>query len=209
MSIVNDIINLVSKHDERINWDDYFISLAFLISSRSSCHRLHVGCVIVKNTRIISVGYNGFLPGSPHNSRVIDGHEQSTVHAEQNCISDCAKRGISVEGSTAYITHYPCVNCSKILAASGIKCIKYYYDYKNSDVSRDLMSESGIQLLKLSKGIFETKPLIKKDENILKSNDKNPDLELNGISNWKNDYYPYSDTNWDTTGESWDASRTQ
>ena len=78
MSIVNDIINLVSKHEERIAWDDYFISIAFLISSRSSCHRLHVGCVIVKNTRIISVGYNGFLPGAPHNSRVIDGHEQST-----------------------------------------------------------------------------------------------------------------------------------
>ena len=62
MSIVNDIVDLISKQDERINWDDYFISIAFLISSRSSCNRLHVGCVIVKDTRIISVGYNGFLP---------------------------------------------------------------------------------------------------------------------------------------------------
>jgi dCMP deaminase len=203
MSIVNDIINLVSKHEERIDWDDYFISIAFLISSRSSCHRLHVGCVIVKNTRIISVGYNGFLPGAPHNSRVIDGHEQSTVHSEQNCISDCAKRGISVEGATAYITHYPCVNCTKILAASGIKCIKYYYDYKNNDISRDLMSEAGIKLLKLSKKVFEQKNEKKLEKKELKSNDKNPNLELNGISNWKNDFYPYSDINWDATGESW------
>ena len=117
MSIVNNIINLISNNNERINWDDYFISIAFLISSRSACNRLHVGCVIVKNTRIISVGYNGYF-FAPHNSRVVDNHEQSTVHAEQNCISDCAKRGISVEGGTAYITHYPCVNCSKILAAS-------------------------------------------------------------------------------------------
>ena len=204
MSIVNDIVDLISKQDERINWDDYFISIAFLISSRSSCNRLHVGCVIVKDTRIISVGYNGFLPGAPHNSRVIDGHEQSTVHAEQNCISDCAKRGISVDGATAYITHYPCVNCSKILSASGIKCIKYFYDYKNNDISRDLLAEAGIRILTLSKNVFDNKSKNEKVNKKIESSDKKPDLELNGIDNWKNDFYPYSDVNWDTTGESWE-----
>ena len=116
MSLIEEIKGLTKSWEERINWDDYFMSMAYLISSRSACERLHVGCVLVKNTRVISVGYNGFLPKTPHNSIVRDGHEQATVHAEQNAISDCARRGISCEGATAYITHYPCINCAKIIA---------------------------------------------------------------------------------------------
>ena len=118
-SLISDqIIKVVENSHSRISWDDYFMSIAFLISCRSPCERLHVGCVIVKNTRVISVGYNGFLPNSPHVSIMENGHEQATVYAEQNCISDCGKRGISVNDATAYITHYPCINCFKILAAS-------------------------------------------------------------------------------------------
>ena len=62
---------------------------------RSSCHRLQVGCLLVKDNRIISQGYNGHLPGAPHKSIVRNNHEQATVHAEQNAICDCAKRGVS------------------------------------------------------------------------------------------------------------------
>ena len=62
------IINLTQSWETRLSWDDYFMSFAFLISSRSTCNRLHVGCVLVKDTRIISVGYNGFLPKLPHKS---------------------------------------------------------------------------------------------------------------------------------------------
>ena len=62
---------------------------------------------------------------------VRDEHEQATVHAEQNVISDCAKRGVQTDGSICYITHYPCIHCAKILAASGIVEIKYIHDYKN------------------------------------------------------------------------------
>ncbi|MDR2862878.1 MAG: dCMP deaminase family protein [Puniceicoccales bacterium] len=119
----------------RPSWDEYFMATAILISSRSSCERLHVGCVVVSSgkhpNRIIAAGYNGFLPGLPHESHVRDGHEQATVHAEQNAIADAAKRGISLEGATIYITHYPCLNCAKILAAAGIRVIKYLHDYKN------------------------------------------------------------------------------
>ena len=148
----DDVVEYVARFVKdigKLSWDNYFISLAFLTASRSACSRLHVGCVIVKDTRIISVGYNGFLPGAPHTSRVINGHEQSTVHAEQNCISDCAKRGVAVGGATAFVTHYPCVNCAKVLAAAGIGCVKFYYDYKNSDVVRDLFAESGVRVVKL------------------------------------------------------------
>ena len=117
------IIDLTTSWENRLSWDDYFMSIAFLISSRSTCDRLHVGCVLVKDTRIISVGYNGFLPKLPHKSCVRDGHEQATVHSEQNAITDCAKRGVPTDNATAYITHYPCINCCKILCAAGIKKI--------------------------------------------------------------------------------------
>ena len=84
-----------------------------LMASRSACGRLHVGCVLVSGgehrNRIVAAGYNGFLPGTPHQSRLRDGHEQATVHAEQNAIADAARRGVSVAGSTAYISHFPCI----------------------------------------------------------------------------------------------------
>lgn len=139
----------IIKNKERINWDQYFMSMAILSSVRSSCHRLNVGCVLVKNNHIISMGYNGFLPGAEHVSIVINNHEQGTVHAEQNAISDAASRGVSVKDSIAYITHFPCINCFKILAASGIKEIKYLEDYKNDNTINKILN-TGVYI-KLSK----------------------------------------------------------
>ena len=118
-----------------------------MTSSRSPCDRLKVGCVLVKNNRIISQGYNGFLPGAPHQSKVVNNHEQATVHAEQNAITDCAKRGVSSDQCDAYITHYPCVNCMKILCASGIKNIYYIHDYNNDPLVGYFKSISNIQNL--------------------------------------------------------------
>ena len=89
-------------------------------------------------------GYNGFLPGLPHQSHVRDGHEQATVHAEQNAIADAAKRGVSVAGAVAYLTHFPCINCAKILAASGIRAVKYLHDYHNDPLVPVLFSQMGI-----------------------------------------------------------------
>tara|TARA_B100001248_G_scaffold249277_1_gene222347 strand:+ start:2912 stop:3355 length:444 start_codon:yes stop_codon:yes gene_type:complete len=142
---IKDSIN----HEKRMDWNNYFMSIAHLISSRSACNRLHVGCVLVKDNRVISSGYNGFLPNMPHKSRVRDNHEQATVHAEQNCIADCAKRGISTENATAYITHYPCINCCKILLASGIKEIIYDSEYGNDEIVAELLSETKVVVTKL------------------------------------------------------------
>lgn len=126
------------------------MATAFLISSRSACGRLNVGCVLVSAgehpNRIIAAGYNGFLPGSPHLSRVREGHEQGTVHAEQNAIADAARRGISVQGATAYITHFPCIHCAKILASSGIRQIKFYQNYRNDPLVAEILEEAGILL---------------------------------------------------------------
>ena len=142
----DELIKLVQSWNDRLTWDNYFICIAFLIASRSTCNRLNVGCVLVKDTRIISVGYNGFLPKMPHQSIVRNNHEQATVHAEQNAVSDCARRGINMDGAIAYITHYPCLNCFKILAASGISLINYHIDYKNDNIVKLLSENSGIKI---------------------------------------------------------------
>ena len=72
-----------------------------------------------------------FISGHPHNSVILNDHEIATIHAEQNAIIDCAKRGVNYEDATAYITHFPCINCLKFLVQAGIKEIFYIHDYKN------------------------------------------------------------------------------
>jgi dCMP deaminase len=133
----------------RISFNEMFKKILIATAERSPCHRLQVGCVLVKNNRIISQGYNGFLPGAQHTSIVRNNHEQATVHAEQNAICDCAKRGVSCEGATAYITHYPCIICTRLLLAAGIKNIKYLEDYKNDDLVQIFVDELGVKIEKL------------------------------------------------------------
>ena len=133
----------------RPNWDEYFKKIALVTAERSPCERLHVGCVLVKENRIISQGYNGFLPGCPHKSIVRDNHEQATVHAEQNAIADCAKRGVNCDNSIAYITHYPCIICARILFASGIKDIKYINDYHNDELVNILSEQCNVNITKI------------------------------------------------------------
>lgn len=153
IDLVSQVEALTAGWSLRPSWDEYFMATAILIASRSSCERLHVGCVMVSGgthkNRIVAAGYNGFLPGAPHVSRVREGHEQGTVHAEQNAVADAAKRGISVEGATVYVTHFPCINCAKILASAGVRAIKYHKDYKNDALVMELLAESGIAISQL------------------------------------------------------------
>ena len=152
-TMLEQLESLTLSWTERPSWDAYFMATALLMASRSSCERLHVGCVIVsggaQKNRIIAAGYNGFLPGAPHNSRVRDGHEQATVHAEQNAICDAARRGVSLEGATVYVTHFPCISCAKILSAAGIRCVKYHSDYRNDKLVKEILAEGKVTLLKL------------------------------------------------------------
>ena len=129
---------------QRPSWDAYFKEIVQVTATRSPCDRLHVGCLFVKDNRIVSQGYNGFLPGCEHSSIVRDGHEQATVHAEQNAVADCAKRGVSCQGCTAYITHYPCIICCRLLIAAGITAIKYIHDYKNDELVPYFLGQLGI-----------------------------------------------------------------
>ena len=137
------------SNNKRLDWNEYFMSIAKLTSVRSSCNRLQVGCVIVKDKHVVSMGYNGFLPSFPHESIIVNNHEQATVHAEQNAIADAACRGTSVNNGIAYITHYPCINCMKILCASGISDIKYIDDYKNDKNVKRLSELSKVNITQI------------------------------------------------------------
>jgi len=133
----------------RPDWDEYFKQIVKVTSTRSPCERLKVGCLLVKDNRIISQGYNGFLPGCPHISKIRDNHEQATIHAEQNAICDCAKRGVSSKECIAYVTHYPCIICTRLLLASDIKEIKYIDDYKNDELVKYLCDQKGVEISKI------------------------------------------------------------
>lgn len=153
-SLIAELQDLVKKTSDRPRWEEYFMSVALLISTRSSCERLKVGCILVSSkeqgNRILASGYNGVLAGAPHLSYIRDDHEQGNVHAEQNAVTDAARRGISIDGATAYITHFPCINCAKILAAAGIKKIIYLNDYKNDPLVKELLNQWDIELSSLS-----------------------------------------------------------
>ena len=133
----------------RPTWDEYFKKIVLATRERSPCKRLQVGCLLVKDNRIISQGYNGFLPGCKHKSIVRDNHEQATLHAEQNALMDCCKRGVSSKDTIAYITHYPCIICCRLLIAGGIKEIKYIDDYKNDELVKYFLDESKVSIKKL------------------------------------------------------------
>jgi dCMP deaminase len=139
----------MTSSNSRPSWDEYFKRLASYTSERSPCERLQVGCILVRENRIISQGYNGFLPGCKHQSIVRDGHEQATIHAEQNAIVDCAKRGVSCNGCTAYITHFPCIICMRLLCASGIRQIKYIEDYKNDELTYTFSQIANVPIIKI------------------------------------------------------------
>ena len=135
--------------NNRPSWDQYFKQLVEITSSRSSCDRLHVGCLFIKDNRIIAQGYNGYIAGCEHKMIMRDNHNIGTIHAEQNAITDCAKRGVSCNECTAYITHYPCYNCMKLLVSSGIKEIKYINDYKNDTLVAELAKEVNINIIQI------------------------------------------------------------
>lgn len=123
---------------ERITWDEFFMLQAINYSERATCTRLKVGCVITRGSLRLSEGYNGSISGHAH---CIDegvgclkndqGRCIRCIHAEQNAIINASKKGVSIEGGTAYVTHEPCETCTKLLNQVGIKRIVYLHAYAN------------------------------------------------------------------------------
>lgn len=138
---------------QRISWDEYFMAQSHLLSLRSTCSRLSVGATIVKDKRIVSGGYNGSIKGDEHcidvGCKVVEGHCVRTIHAEINAILQCSKFGVGTEGATIYVTHFPCLNCTKSIIQAGIKEICYANDYRNNEYAQELLEKSGVVVRKV------------------------------------------------------------
>lgn len=140
--------------EKRKSWKKYFMEITELVATRSTCNRAFVGCLLVNDdNRIVSSGYNGSVSGNPHcddiGHTMRDGHCIATIHAEINALLYCAREGISVKGCTAYVTHFPCLNCTKALVQAGIKGIYYKNDYRIDDYAIELLNKNNISFQKI------------------------------------------------------------
>jgi len=137
---------------KRPTWDEYFLKLAMLASERSTCPRMHCGCVLVKDRFVLATGYNGSIPGQPHceddGCLIVDGHCVRTNHAEINALVQAAIHGVNISGSTAYITNMSCTTCAKALIAAGIKRVVVFSDFHDT-LATKFYTESGVEIVKL------------------------------------------------------------
>ncbi|MFA0815630.1 MAG: cytidine/deoxycytidylate deaminase family protein [Anaerofustis sp.] len=143
----------------RPEWDKYFMDLLEVIKTRSTCMRRQVAAIIVKDKQIISTGYNGAPKGIFHCDQVGclreklgipsgEKHELCRgIHAEQNAIIQASMHGVSIEGTEIYITHSPCVLCSKMLINAGVKKITFKGDYPDK-LALDLLAEAGVEVVR-------------------------------------------------------------
>jgi dCMP deaminase len=136
----------------RDSWQTFWMKQAFLYAERATCDRRHVGCVLVRDNRLISAGYNGSLAGLPHCDEVghlyLEGRAgcQRTSHAEANAIAQAARLGHATEGCIAYVTTMPCLSCFKLLHMGGIRTIYFAEDYRE-DYAHELAQEAGVSLI--------------------------------------------------------------
>lgn len=140
--------------EQRIPWDQYFMAQAVILALRSTCSRLSVGATIVRDRRIIAGGYNGSVSGDVHcideGCYLVDGHCIRTIHAEMNAILQCAKFGVPTADAVIYVTHFPCLQCTKMILQAGIKKIYYLKDYRNDPYALNLFKMTGVTVEKVT-----------------------------------------------------------
>ena len=147
-----------TKRMSRPSWDEYFLSIARLVATRSTCLRRQVGAVIVKDKQVLATGYNGAPSGSVHCEEVGCLREELKIpsgerhelcralHAEQNAFLQAAKHGVSLKDSTLYITTQPCSICAKMIINAGIRKIIIEGAYPD-EFALELLNESGVELV--------------------------------------------------------------
>jgi dCMP deaminase len=147
---------------QRPNWDSYFTNIALLTSSRSNCLRKNVGCIIVKDNRILSTGYNGTpkgmkncLDGGCERCTNIDKYKSGEgldkcmcIHAEENALLFASFQ--EIKGATLYCTHFPCLSCAKKIIQCEIKDIVYLNDYcfQIEDLTKKILDDANITFRK-------------------------------------------------------------
>ena len=144
------------KTSARPDIDEYFLKIASVVAERSTCRRRHIGAVAVKDKHILATGYNGAPAGLKDclelgclrdELGIASGTRQEIcrgIHAEQNVVIQASLHGVSLEGSTIYCTHSPCVLCAKMLVNAKIKRFVTFGKYAD-DSFLDLFRQAGIE----------------------------------------------------------------
>jgi dCMP deaminase len=147
------------------SFDDIYMNLAESLAQRSHCVKAQVGAVLTKDSRVISLGYNG-PPAGTHNCdiewpihgcpRDSKGSCSLALHAEQNAILYASKNNVEISGSTLYVTLSPCISCARVIFTTGIKRVIYlnsYADYKGlkSDEGVDFLTKFGVDVSRYAK----------------------------------------------------------
>lgn len=142
---------------ERPDWDNYFMQIATVVATRSTCSRRQVGALLVQKKRILSTGYNGAPSGLSHCLEVGCLREKLQVpsgerhelcrglHAEQNAIIQAAVHGVAIKDAVLYCTHYPCSLCAKMLVNAGVRTLVLASNYPD-DLAKELFAEAGIEV---------------------------------------------------------------
>ena len=142
----------------RPDWDEYFMSIAKVVASRSNCIKRKVAAIIVKDRRVISTGYNGTPRGARNcneggcprcNGMARSGtglEECLCCHGEENAITQAAYHGTSLKGATLYTTFAPCLLCTKMIINSGIQEVVYNQEYPLNETALKLLRECGVTL---------------------------------------------------------------
>ena len=156
---------MIDRDQNRPSWNEYFMLMAKLASSRSTCLAFPVGAVIVKNRQVLATGYNGSPSGTAHCTAqgfCYEGLESCdsskslpsrAVHAEANAIAQAAKHGIATEGATIYVTLEPCLACLKLIISAGIKEVFYESDFNSGSkafVRDSFVSDKLVSLQKIT-----------------------------------------------------------
>jgi dCMP deaminase len=156
-----DIVSHALKQSKRPDWDQYFMSIAQVVASRSNCVKRKVAAVVVKDRRIISTGYNGTPRGTKNcneggcprcNQLAPSGtglEECFCSHGEENAITQAAYHGTSLKGSSLYSTFSPCLLCTKMIINAGISEVIYNHDYPLGETSLKLLKDAGVSVRKL------------------------------------------------------------
>jgi dCMP deaminase len=144
----------MNLEEQRPSWDEYFLMLAKLTATRSTCLAFPVGAVIVKDRQVLATGYNGTPSGSVHciaqgfcypglsSCDTSSSLPSRAVHAEANAIAQAAKHGISTHGASIYVTLEPCLSCLKLIISAGIR--EVYYETAFNSGNKQLVRDSFI-----------------------------------------------------------------
>lgn len=155
-------MDLNKKRENYLNWDEYFMAIARLSSMRSKDPSTQVGaCIVSKDNRILSIGYNGAPNGFDDNEFPwarqgdnLDTKYPYVCHAELNAVLNYRGNKKDFEGSKIYVDLFPCNECAKIIIQSGIKTVLYlsdkYFDSDNNKASRRLFDQCGVKYIKMN-----------------------------------------------------------